>query len=230
MQKLSPRLSVILDAVPECLGVCDVGTDHGFLAAALALSGKVARVTATDINEKPLENAAKTLERLGMSDRVKLILCDGLSGVSRDMADTVIIAGMGGDVISGILSRCDFVRDNTVTLILQPMTAADDLRDYLAKNGFCVQSETAVCDNKKIYSVMTARFSGQPYEISAVRRRIGLLRPDSSASFDYIEKQYRICKRCAEDMADCSDLKKQHLEMNLIADDLKKILEEKHGV
>ena len=36
---------------------CDVGTDHGYLAAELLLSGKCSFAIAADINEKPLDSA-----------------------------------------------------------------------------------------------------------------------------------------------------------------------------
>ena len=103
MRDLSARLSVVAEFVKSGSSVCDVGTDHGYLPAFLYLSGKCKLVTATDIKEKPLKNAQNNLKKLG-ADGVSLILCDGLAGVDRSIADTVIIAGMGGEVISGIIA------------------------------------------------------------------------------------------------------------------------------
>ncbi len=199
MRPISERLSLIASLIPLGDNVCDVGTDHGYLAAHLFLSGKYGKITATDIGKKPLENAKANLKRLGIYG-VDLVLCDGLEGVTRDKADTVIIAGMGGDVISGILSRAEFVRDKSVTLILQPMTAADSLRLYLADNGFEVTSEEALEENQKIYSVMMCRYCGKPYFIDDVRSKIGILKPCSKQTLKYIEKQAKICKKCAEDL------------------------------
>lgn len=195
----SERLSLIASLIPQGDSVCDVGTDHGYLSAFLALSGKYGKITATDIGEKPLQNARANFERLGI-EGVDLVLCDGLSGVTRDRADTVIIAGMGGDVISGILSRTEFIKDSGITLILQPMTAADSLRIYLADNGFSVQREIALEENKKLYSIMVCKYCGVPYSIDDVRKRIGILIPDTLCAKKYIEKQAKICKKCAEDL------------------------------
>ena len=64
MPVLSERLKLIASMVPQGKSVCDVGTDHGYLPAALCLSGKYSSITATDIREKPLENARKNLEKL----------------------------------------------------------------------------------------------------------------------------------------------------------------------
>ena len=193
---LSKRLSFICSLVQTGSKVCDVGTDHGYLPAFLYKSGKCQSVCATDIREKPLETARKNLALSG-ADGVKLYLCDGLDLITRNMADTVIIAGMGGEVISGIIDRAPFLRDNTVTLILQPTTSADKLRQYLADNGFVVVCERAIKDNGKIYSVMQAHYCGMPYPIDDLRRHIGLLRPDYTDAKEYIKKQHSIIEKRA---------------------------------
>lgn len=198
-KKLSDRLSLIASFVPRGKSVCDIGCDHGYLSAYLCLSGISENVTAADIRRMPLENAEKNLKRLG-ADSVKTVLCNGLSGISRKEADTVIIAGMGGDVINGILSCCDYIKDSEITLILQPMTAADSLRRYLAKEGFAVEAEKAVFDSGKIYSVMKCRFCA-PYEIDFVRERIGILSPCDGDNRAYIKKQADICLKCGNELA-----------------------------
>lgn len=199
MVELSKRLSLIAEMVNEGSSVCDVGTDHGYLPAFLYLSGKCKSVSATDINQKPLESAKSNLKKFG-ADGVKLFLCDGLASVTRELADAVIIAGMGGEVISGIIDRAPFLKDCAVSLILQPTTAAKELRVFLAKNGFVVEREQAIAENGKIYSVMLARFCGAPYTISDTRAVIGILKPDCDDAIKYIEKQYKIAKKCACDL------------------------------
>ncbi len=223
MLELSKRLSLIAQFVNEGSSACDVGTDHGYLPAFLYLSGKCKKVIATDINEKPLQSAQKNLERLGAYG-VKLILCDGLSGVTRRDADTVIIAGMGGEVISGIIQRAAFLRDKTVSLILQPTTAAKELRLFLAQNGFVVEYERALQENGKIYSVMCARFSKEPYEISDVQSLIGILKPDSVDACEYINKQYKIAQKCASQLK-MAEYKKEEYNYYLnLSEKLKEIL------
>ena len=221
--ELSKRLSLIADFVKKGSSVCDVGTDHGYLPAFLYLSGKYRRVTATDINEKPLQSARKNLEKLGASG-VKLVLCDGLAGVTREDADTVIIAGMGGEVISGIIDRASFLRDNSVCLILQPTTAAKQLRIYLAQNGFAIEREQALQENSKIYSVMLARFTGIPYKLTDIQSLIGILKLDGEDARAYISKQYCIAQKCA---AELKMIEKKQDEYNYylnLSNGLKKIL------
>lgn len=223
MIELSKRLSLIADRVNEGSSVCDVGTDHGYLPAFLYLSGKCKSVSATDINEKPLKSAKANLERLGAGG-VKLILCDGLEKVTRADADTVIIAGMGGEAISGIIDRAAFLRDSTVRLILQPTTAAKELRLFLAQNGFAVEKETAIVENGKVYSIMCVRFADKPYDIQAVRQVIGILKPDSDDSKSYIEKQYRIAQKCANDLSVVQSKQTEYNHYLYLSNKLKNIL------
>lgn len=177
--------------------VCDVGTDHGYLPVFLYKSGKCKSVMATEINKKPFLNARKTFE--SEKADIPLYLCDGLDLIGENDADTIIIAGMGGDVISGIISRAPWLKKSGVSLILQPMTAADTLREYLAKNGFKVTREEAVCDSGRLYSVMEAIFCGKAYKLRPAAGRIGEIKPTSEDNIAYLKRQKRLCAElCAK--------------------------------
>lgn len=167
--------------------VCDIGTDHGYLPAYLLSCGKCEGAIAADINKKPLEAAENTLKKAGVTHKAQLILSDGLEKVPLDNVTDIVIAGMGGELISRIIS--DERVKNGVRLILQPMTRAAVLRRYLAENGFDVICEKGVSDGKFVYTVMKCVYSGNVREISDIEENIGLL--DGSCAEDrlYIEKQ-----------------------------------------
>lgn len=197
---LSFRLSAIADFVKPGANVCDVGTDHGYLAIHLVKSGVANKVLATDINAKPLQNAKKNIEKSGVFD-VELRLCDGLEGVKKGEADTFIIAGMGGEVISGILERgANIVREDNITLILQPTTSPEFLRRYLCENGFKILKEKAVFENSKLYSVMLVSFSGEECEREESYYYIGELTPSDDVSVKYIEKQHGRAFKCMQSL------------------------------
>ena len=100
-----------LTACAELVGgegiVCDVGTDHAYLAAELINSGKCSKVIASDINEGPLDSARKTVEKYGITDKVELVLSDGLKNVSLDGVSDIVIAGMGGETIAAIIGSIE---------------------------------------------------------------------------------------------------------------------------
>lgn len=193
---ISERLRLIESLVPQGARVCDVGTDHGYLPAALSISGRAVSVIATDLREKPLETAKKNLERFGVTG-VQTRLCDGLSGVDRAEYDTVVIAGMGGEVIAGIMARAG-VFDPSVLWILQPTTSAECLREFLWEKGFSVLREPTVAENGKVYSVMQVRYDGQKRDLDILTYYIGIIRPMSQSDVLYIKKQYERCKKCVE--------------------------------
>lgn len=157
---MSKRLEAIMAHIPpHSRGLADVGTDHGYLPAALYKRGYTGRLIATDINQDPLGKALRTAESIGAEDKISLRLCDGLDGVSPGEVDTIVIAGMGGDTICGILDRAEWCMTEEYTLILQPMTKCEILRYWLIYNGFEIISEELVRD-ERLYQIITARFGG----------------------------------------------------------------------
>ncbi len=145
--------------VKDGKGLIDVGTDHGFLPARLAQRGYAGSIYASDINAAPLDAARNTARRAAVEDRIRFLLCDGLDDCPPDKIDTIVIAGMGGDLICRILDRAEWCLDGAYVLILQPMTKAEVLRYWLVNNGFCLEEERLVRDGGKLYQIIRARFS-----------------------------------------------------------------------
>jgi len=75
--------------------------------------------------------------------------------VGEDEVDAVSIAGMGGGTIADILSAAPWTKDGKC-LLLQPMTALRDLREYLWRSGYRIEREHIVREGKRLYSVMEA--------------------------------------------------------------------------
>lgn len=161
MIHLSNRLAAAADLVPPGAAVIDVGTDHAMLPVWLAQTGRAVRVLAADIRPGPLRSAAALVEKTGTGDRVRLLLTDGLEGLGPADGDTVVIAGMGGETMIHILSRAPWTREG-VLLILEPQSKKADLRLWLIKNGYCIQSERLVEDAGRIYPVLAAAGGAAP--------------------------------------------------------------------
>ena len=154
---MSKRLDKIASYVEDGIGVADVGTDHGYIPVMLRRRGYDGNVIGTDINEGPLNKARRSLLEAGFEDSVTLKLCDGLDGVDPQSVNTVIVAGMGGDTITGILDRAEWCAREDVRLILQPVTKAEILRYWLVNNEFCITEEALVKENGTIYQIICAK-------------------------------------------------------------------------
>ena len=179
--ELSPRLQSVADLVPQGARFADVGTDHAYLPVWLILNGTVHQAIASDLREGPLENARQTAERFGVSDRLSFRLCDGLMGLKPEEADTIAIAGMGGETIADILSAAPWTAEGEHRLLLQPMTAHPELRAWLDGHGFQIEREILTCEDKTLYSTFLVGTGNSasltPTEIWAGRQEKGMYAP-----------------------------------------------------
>ena len=176
MRELGARLLAVAEAIPECGTLVDCGCDHGFVSIYAAEHGRAEKITASDINKGPLENAKKEIAAARLEGKIRTVLCDGLDGI--EPHECVVIAGMGGETIAEIISRAAWTKKNC-TLVLQPMTKLEILREFLYNEGFEILAEVFVREGGHMYSVITARFFGKtdflPYE--KYISRAGLLSP-----------------------------------------------------
>ena len=145
--------------IPDGRGIIDVGTDHGYLPACLAQRAYPGRLFASDINAAPLAAARKTASEAAVEDKIEFLLCDGLDLCPPEAVDTIVIAGMGGDLICRILDRAEWCMDEKYMLILQPMTKAEVLRFWLVNNGYVLSEERLVRDDAFLYQVIRAQLS-----------------------------------------------------------------------
>ncbi len=224
MRELSPRLQVIFDLVPTWAKVCDVGTDHAYLPIALSKSGKAKSIIACDINESPLKKAKENIEN-SKETNIDLRLGDGLSPVKENEANTVIIAGMGGEVIRHILSSCDWIKNPDLLLLLQPMTSAELLRSFLIDNFFEIQKEIPVSDASKLYSVMAVRFTGVKKTYKKGYEFVGEVSPDTVVGKLYIEKQKKRIRSCLNQIKDIKSKAHEANELIEILSYIENILE-----
>lgn len=158
MQTLSKRLDLVASLVKKGSTIADVGTDHGYIPVFLCKTGIIKGAVACDINIGPLSSCEALVLQEGLSDYIKVRLSNGLDNVKSQEFDTLIIAGMGGELIKDILSRCTYVKEKHI--ILNPMTHCEIVRKYLYDNGFEIINDIIVEDSKHYYSVLDAKYTG----------------------------------------------------------------------
>lgn len=155
---LSLRLSTIVDMVENASVVADIGCDHGFVSIELINRGKAERVIACDINKGPLEAADFNIGQAGLKDRIETRLSDGLHKITcEDKTDAVVIAGMGGRLVTKILSEGKSILENVKQLVLEPQSELAVVRKFLRENGFFIAKEEFIFDAGKYYWIMDAR-------------------------------------------------------------------------
>ena len=150
------RLNMIISHI-DAKRVADVGTDHGYIPVQLALGGIADKVIATDLNKGPLDAARSTVKANGCEKFVECRLGSGLSPIGVGECDAIVIAGMGGELISEILKEEETVAKAADKLLLQPMNSQDTLRRFLLENGYEITEEDLTVEGFKVYNLIIAR-------------------------------------------------------------------------
>jgi len=234
MKNVTPdeRLRAAADFVRQGAVFADIGTDHAYLPVFLCREGKISRAYACDIVEGPLARAKEHIGESGFADRITPVLTDGLVGLEACGITDVAICGMGGELIARILADAPFVKDKNIRLILQPMTHAQDLRAFLAKEGFSIVDECVRSAAGKHYFCIAAEYCGTPYPLSRIEKELGAVnirrRPPEDAFLQLLLRKIRSAERrthglSASDACDAELLKteKEYLnELYALADEL----------
>lgn len=160
--ELTPRLRAVAELVPQGARFADIGTDHAYLPVWLLQRGVIEKALACDLRQGPLDRARATAEKYGQTGHMDFRLCDGLSGVRPGEADTIAIAGMGGETIAAILADAPWAWREECRLLLQPMSAQPELRRWLQGHGYTILREVLAREGDTIYTLFLVQAGPMP--------------------------------------------------------------------
>lgn len=161
--ELSPRLKTLTKYVAPFQYVVDVGTDHCFVPIYLKQHGLIKQAIASDINIGPIEEAKRNIKRYGYVEDIDARCGNGLQTLTlNDQVDVIIIAGMGGKLITDILESNYDILQNNKRLILQANVACDVIRSWLSHHPYEIIEEEVIIDNDIIYEIIVADRTNKP--------------------------------------------------------------------
>ena len=134
--------------------LADVGTDHGYVPIALVQRKRIPRAIAMDVNKGPLQRACEHIAISELQDYIETRLSDGVEKLKAGEADTILIAGMGGELVIHILSEGNEVCRKAKELVLQPQSELEKVRKYLRENKYKIVDEDMVIEDGKYYPMM----------------------------------------------------------------------------
>lgn len=154
--KLSDRMQAIADQVRPDDVVADIGTDHGYIPIWLTINNRCRYAILADINKGPLKKAAESIRKYAADETYDIRLGSGIEVLKPGEADTVIIAGMGGILITNIL-QADIEKTKLFKkMILQPRNNSDILRKWLKTlDGFAITCEQVIKEVDKYSEIIT---------------------------------------------------------------------------
>lgn len=169
------RISALVQTVEPCHRVVDVGSDHGLIARFLARREDIDFVLATDISEDSLAKLREILptEPARIREKIQMQVTDGLRELCWSSLDAIVIAGMGGELMTRILAEnIDFAR-RAGQWVLSPQKSPEHLRRFLMDQDVLVR-ETMIKDGKHRYPILNVctqkkmtleyrKYAGFPY-------------------------------------------------------------------
>ena len=208
LPRLTSRLALVASFVRRGVPVADIGTDHAYIPVWLVNSGFTPSAVASDVRGGPLDRAKLTANAYGAGEKITFCLADGLDSIEQSQADDVVIAGMGGELIAEIISRCDWIKSSTKHLVLQPMTAHEELREFLCQNGFTIEKEAGAAEkhDSKLYLVMSVYYSGEKREADPLYCAAGeLTNTDGENVRAYLEFKARVLNKKVQGLSMAKD-------------------------
>lgn len=168
MVKLTERLQKIYDCILPGESVCDVGTDHGYVPLALLENGISDKVIMSDISAGSLKKCKENAEVLLPSAApFDLRQGSGIEVLESGEVDTVIMAGMGGMLITELLGKDYHHSHSFRRYILQPRKHIGRLRYWLLDNDFTVVHEDLAREGKFIWPILTVESFGRALFVNA---------------------------------------------------------------
>jgi tRNA (adenine22-N1)-methyltransferase len=156
MAMLTGRLEALAQQIKPGETMADIGTDHGFLPIALFMRGTCPKVILSDVSEKALARARNHGEHvLGLSDE-NYRSGDGLSIINPGEVDVVVVAGMGGIMMTTIMAA-DLPKSKTISrFVFQPRNHPEALRHWLIQHGFSILNECLVRERRSLCEIIVA--------------------------------------------------------------------------
>ena len=155
--KLSKRLKAVADYVDKGAKLADIGSDHAYLPTYLVQKNEVEFAVAGEVVKGPFEIAKNHVAQANLKENIQVRLANGLAAIENvDKIDTIVIAGMGGILISEILEAGKGKLSSVKRLILQANNHEDTLRQWLTEHQFVIKAEQILLEAGKFYEIIVA--------------------------------------------------------------------------
>lgn len=225
---ISPRLKAIADEVILAGTAADIGTDHGYLPVYLVKRKELSRVIAADVNQDPLNKARRVIQLYKLQPYIDLRLGNGLEVLHPGEASTIIIAGMGGVLISELLDKSPVIAQKAEKLILQPVQGTKELRRFLFENGYEIINEKLIQERHRFYVILSTYFTNKPVQqVDPLTLEIGafIQQQDPVVTQAFLRRKIRITEKKLRGMLRSEAVEKEKImETELLLEKLKEAL------
>ena len=192
---ISKRLMTVAKYINGYDTLADIACDHGYLGIYAAQNFNLKEVLLTDINEMPLASAKDNLKRNNLGNIISCKLGNGLEPLDKDY-DVITICGIGGILMSDILSDGLDKIKNAKRLILCPNTDSYEVRKFLASNNFKIEFEEVV-DDYKFYEIIVCSYTLEDISYNELELKYGpcLLKHKTQEFIEFHQKHLALLEK-----------------------------------
>ena len=154
-----------------------------------------ATLKSTQTTVELMEKAKEHVEECGLEGKIETRLSDGLAKINSDEVDSMIAAGMGGNLVIHILSAEEETAKGLKELILQPQSEIGKVRLYLLEEGYQIVKEDMIFEDGKYYPMMkVVRGEREDYSLEDLEYGKLLLREKHPVLKQFLEWEINLQK------------------------------------
>ena len=212
------RIELLASLNKDANSLVDVGCDHGYVAIKAIKEYNAKYAYLLDVNQLPLESAKKNVSHEGLLDQTDFLLSDGLIKYEGP-TDNLVIAGMGGMLITKILSDSLFKAKCFKKVILEANNEVDKLRGFLINNHFVFDDEFIIKDGKRVYEIIVCHYDdSNNAKYSKLDMKFGpiLRRKHPELFMEVISRKKKLLEDCLMKVNDEVGKSKIKIELSLI--------------
>src|SRR5699024_2728226 len=161
----SKRLTAIAKYITDDSILAAIGSDHAYLPCFVCFNNPSIQSIAGAVQKGPYQHAKKNVNKHARSTQIDVSLAHSLQIITaKANIDTTVIAGMGGQLMIDILQSAKEKLPTIDTIITQPNTNLQLVRQYLNVVGYHLTKEHIMKENGIIYEILVAKQSAaDPY-------------------------------------------------------------------
>lgn len=151
-------MQAVADLTAPWRRIADIGSDHAYLPIHLIATQQIDYAVAGEVIPGPFEIAQTHIQKADYQAQIHARLADGLAAIHEaDQIQCVVLAGMGGRLITEILNREPAIYQRLQGLVLEPNQDVADVRQWVADHGWQITKERIVFDEGHCYQIMLAQ-------------------------------------------------------------------------
>ena len=219
MNKLSKRLEMVAELVPNGTNCADIGADHGYLIMNLFQSRKIISGYACENKKGPFERLKTNIENNSLRDNILVELSDGIRTIP-DYIDTVIIAGMGGDTVCKIITDSIDKLEQIDYFIISSHTKMDEVRKLLMHFNYSIIEENSCFDANQYYEGALFKKGKANYSYIELKYGPELLKTKNCNTLKYLLEKYKFNQNLIKNdklpISRIEDIKIENLELDSV--------------